>query len=126
MKPFVGSHLSADKESFNCYLSSARVFVENAFGKLKARWRILHHIEANIDFAPFIIGSCCILHNICEQTNTPHIPISDQSQTAGSNNAAQQPNSRDSVSAAAEGVRHREAILKHITRQLPTRQVLRC
>lgn len=43
LKGFSGS-LSAKEESFNVYLNSARVSVEMAFGRLKARWRMLHKI----------------------------------------------------------------------------------
>lgn len=40
VKPYNGCNLSAE-ESLNCYHSSAWMVVENAFGKLKARWRML-------------------------------------------------------------------------------------
>jgi len=37
LKPYIG-HLTPQEESFNCYLSSGRIVVENAFGRLKGRW----------------------------------------------------------------------------------------
>lgn len=40
IKGYPGTGLSAEEESFNVHLSSARIFVEIAFGRLKARWRI--------------------------------------------------------------------------------------
>jgi len=61
--------LSAEEESFNVYLNSARVSVEMAFGRLKARWRILHKINCNYSFALEIITACCILHNFVEDNN---------------------------------------------------------
>ncbi|XP_029164237.1 protein ALP1-like [Nylanderia fulva] len=65
LKGYSGS-LSAEQESFNVYLNSARVSVEMAFGRLKARWRILHQINCDYIFAPEIIVACCILHNFVE------------------------------------------------------------
>ncbi|XP_029171712.1 protein ALP1-like [Nylanderia fulva] len=65
LKGYSGS-LSAEQESFNVYLNSARVSVEMAFDRLKARWRILHQINCDYIFAPEIIVACCILHNFVE------------------------------------------------------------
>lgn len=65
LKGYSGS-LSPEEESFNVYLNSARVSIEMAFGRLKARWRILHKIECDHTFAPAIIATCCILHNFVE------------------------------------------------------------
>ncbi len=45
-----------------------RVVVERAFGKLKARWRILGEggiFSHNLDYMIQIIYVCCLLHNIC-------------------------------------------------------------
>lgn len=73
LKGFSGS-LSAEEESFNVYLNSARVSVEMAFGRLKARWRILHKINCNYRFAPEIIAACCVLHNFLEN-NKDHFIV---------------------------------------------------
>ncbi|XP_034242102.1 protein ANTAGONIST OF LIKE HETEROCHROMATIN PROTEIN 1 [Thrips palmi] len=54
-------------DSFNVYMNKARVVVENAFGRLKARWRILgRRSDINYKFVPRVEAACCILHNICE------------------------------------------------------------
>jgi hypothetical protein len=56
-----------EEESFNCHLSSGRMAVENAFGRLKARWRILlKRIDINYQFVPQIVCAFCILHNFVE------------------------------------------------------------
>lgn len=66
IKGYSGS-LSAEEESFNVYLNSARVSVEMAFGRLKARWRILcKKMDCAHTFSPQIILACCTLHNFVE------------------------------------------------------------
>ena len=71
MKPFSFSPtLSAQQKRFNYRLSRARVVVEVAFGRLKARWRRLaKKIDMHIDNVPHIIAACCVLHNVCEVHN---------------------------------------------------------
>lgn len=67
LKPFVGN-LTEDEESFNCYISTARIVVENAFGRLKGRWRcLLKRFDVQYSFVPEVALACCILHNIVEE-----------------------------------------------------------
>lgn len=68
MKPFPHTtHLSMQQKKFNKQLSRARVVVENAFGRLKGRWRcLLKKNESNTLNMPKIISCCVVLHNICE------------------------------------------------------------
>lgn len=59
--------LTPNQQEFNRMLSSTRVFVEQAFGILKGRFRRLLNQIPLFDL-PFIIDfiiSCCILHNMC-------------------------------------------------------------
>ncbi|KMQ84770.1 nuclease harbi1-like protein, partial [Lasius niger] len=66
IKSYSGS-VSPEEESFNVYLNSARVSVEMAFGRLKARWRMLQKkVDCNYKFVPQVIVACCVLHNFCE------------------------------------------------------------
>ncbi|KAL6455329.1 hypothetical protein MHYP_G00362230 [Metynnis hypsauchen] len=61
-------NLTPEQESFNVYLSSLRVGVEMAFGKLKSRWRVLlKRSDFHFSFAPTMIATCCALHNFCEK-----------------------------------------------------------
>ncbi|XP_064475534.1 putative nuclease HARBI1 [Ornithodoros turicata] len=71
MKPYPDRATNTpQKQEFNARLSGARRVVENAFGRLKARFRILHKgLECDIDNCTTIIRVCCILHNICEDLN---------------------------------------------------------
>ena len=42
--------------------------VENAFGRLKGRWRCLQkRLDFKLANVPNVVGSCVVLHNICEQ-----------------------------------------------------------
>lgn len=78
VKGYTGRNLTNEQESFNVYLSSARMIVEISFGKLKSRFRILRKtIDADISIAPKIITACCILHNICEKNRLPLPPRVD-------------------------------------------------
>ncbi|XP_051963804.1 uncharacterized protein LOC127630384 isoform X1 [Xyrauchen texanus] len=59
--------ITAEQESFNVYLSSARTTVERAFGRLKSRWRVLmKRTDVHYTFTPHVIATCCALHNFCE------------------------------------------------------------
>lgn len=66
MKGYTG-RLSREEESFNVYLSSARNVVEQAFGRLKGRWRILlKRADIYYKFMPTVVVAKCALHNFCE------------------------------------------------------------
>ena len=68
MKPYPFSqNLGQAEKHFNKTLSKSRVVIEQAFGKLKGRWRCLKKgLEEDIDKVPSTITACCILHNICQ------------------------------------------------------------
>ena len=68
LKPFsqTGS-ISSAQQTFNYRLSRARIVVENAFGRLKARWRrLMKQNDMDISNVPKGVTACCILHNLCE------------------------------------------------------------
>ena len=68
MKPYLETpNITAGEINFNYRQSRARMVVENAFGCLKGRWRcLLKRIDSNLANVPNMIGSCIVLHNICE------------------------------------------------------------
>ncbi|XP_042149020.1 protein ALP1-like [Ixodes scapularis] len=72
LKPYPRKGLkdSSPEASFNKQLSGARRIVENAFGRVKARFRcIMKRMECHVDNARVIIRACCVLNNICEHFN---------------------------------------------------------
>lgn len=56
------------QKQFNFKHSSTRVYIEQAFGLLKGRFRILKHVNIyRTELIPTLIVACCVLHNICMQ-----------------------------------------------------------
>ena len=68
MKPYTDrGNLTPDKCSFNIKHSTTRVVVENAFGRLKGRFRSIHkRLDLNVENSCNVIAACCVLHNYCE------------------------------------------------------------
>ena len=68
MKAFPDNgHLSRQQRNFNYRLSSARVTVEHAYGRLKGRWRcLLKRLDVHVSDVPELVAACCVLHNVCE------------------------------------------------------------
>lgn len=69
--PYPGSSLSPVRQKFNYLHSSTRMCVEQAFGKLKSRFRLLNGKLYIWDPAKLakIIPCACILHNIAMDMN---------------------------------------------------------
>eukprot|EP00794_Sanderia_malayensis_P020675 gene20675-biopygen17064 len=58
---------SDDEVMFNIMLRSVRNQIECAFGRLKARWRILNRpMDLALEHVPSIVYACFVLHNFCE------------------------------------------------------------
>lgn len=63
-KPFPGYALTRKQKIFNYRLSRARRIVENTFGILSCRFRLLRRsIEVHPDTGQEIVMACCLLHN---------------------------------------------------------------
>nr|XP_047129487.1 uncharacterized protein LOC124809436 [Hydra vulgaris] len=68
LKPYLENlELSEIQKNFNKILCGARRVVENAFGRVKARFRVIcKRMECDINLATRIVNACVTLHNICE------------------------------------------------------------
>ena len=63
------ANLNAKKFFFKNRFGPARNQIECAFGRLKARWRILSRsLDVDLDFAPTLIYACFESHNYCEMS----------------------------------------------------------
>jgi hypothetical protein len=61
-------HLTKVQNYYNYNHSATRIKIEQAFGLLKSRWRVLRNpVEVNVKIVPHVVTCCCILHNICEE-----------------------------------------------------------
>ena len=67
MKPFSDTSLTNKQRTFNYQLSRSQVVVENAFGRLKGRWRsLMKRNDCDVKYVPNLVTACCVLHNLCE------------------------------------------------------------
>ena len=70
MKEFAKGGSTPQEQFFGYRLSSARMVVECAFGRLKARFGILQRpLDLDLDNIITTIHACFILHNFCEMHN---------------------------------------------------------
>ena len=67
LKPYGGKNLSRKQMIFNYRLSRARRCIENCFGILAARWRLLRRqINAEPERVETFVKAACVLHNFLQ------------------------------------------------------------
>ena len=68
MKPYATTpNMTTEQKRFNYRQSRARMPVENAFGRLKGRWRcLLKRMDFVLENVPNVVAACVVLHNLCE------------------------------------------------------------
>ena len=67
MKEFSGGGKNDRERFFSYKLSSSRIVIENAFGRLKGRFGCLKRaVDIGINVLPQVIVACFTLHNYCE------------------------------------------------------------
>ncbi|XP_067935439.1 uncharacterized protein [Watersipora subatra] len=119
MKGYPGKNLTPAQESYNVYLSSSRMSVEIAFGRLKSRWRCLSkRLDVAYTVVPLLITTCCMLHNICESLKTPVPPAVQE--------LFQQPVTISDLTTDKEAQPIREAIKDHLSANYPLRKSFHC
>jgi hypothetical protein len=57
---------NVDKIHFDMQMNVGRVLVENVFGLLKGRWRILKRTNCSVFRLPKVVATCCVLYNFCQ------------------------------------------------------------
>lgn len=87
MRPYPGKNLSHVQRIFNYRLSRARQLIENTFGILAARWRILRTtINADVANVDNMVKAVVILHNFCQTELRSKYCPSDYTDTVGEAN----------------------------------------
>lgn len=80
MKPFNVKSLNEERRIFNYRLSRARRVVENAFGILANRFRILHtSINLELHKIDIVVLTCCILHNFLRKNCSSYLSEDEDS-----------------------------------------------
>ena len=109
------------KRSFNYSLIRTRRVVEQAFGRIKGRWKIMDgQCRANdLVFVRQVAMVCCALHNVCERHQCPFEPGWLPDKSAYINTT---PTNLQANVVIGSGSNIREAIAKYIHRHRPAPQ----
>ena len=86
MRPYPGKEIRDEESVYNCRHSAARRTVENAFGIMTTRWRILNNpINASVENIEKYVMAIMVLHNYLRSTeNATYCPKGFSDSTASS------------------------------------------
>ncbi|XP_033108143.1 protein ALP1-like [Anneissia japonica] len=120
MKPYKRENLTREQKRYNYIQSRSRMVVENAFGRLKNRWRcLMKRNDSSITNMKYIIGACLVLHNFCEAWGDNSLPDDEeeddftQPDTEPTNNAGDANTIRDTICTYISQALYCNIFLKH-------------
>ena len=120
IKGYTGRNLTPEEVSFNVYHSSAQMMVENAFGRLKVRWRMVcKRMDCDVNLSPYVIMTCCCLHNICEKLKMPITQQQIENAVNHPDNQQLMPETELRVLSGGSAIR--DAITNHLAQTSPLR-----
>ncbi|XP_061071558.1 uncharacterized protein LOC133105447 [Conger conger] len=110
MKPFEDTGALDDgQKRFNSKIGLARSVVENAFGRLRGRWRcLMKRNDCNVDVIRAMVVTCCVLHNLCEKNGESFTEEPDTQEM-------QQPADALSSGDDSEGTAVRNALMQYLS-----------
>ncbi len=116
--PYTATTTPQEKH-FNYCQSQARMVVENAFGRLKGRWRcLLKRMDGDLKSAPAIVAACVTLHNICERFGDSCRKewVENEDSNNKTHHAQQCTNSGSSHTATSTATDIRDALTTHLNK----------
>ncbi|XP_024005317.1 protein ALP1-like [Eutrema salsugineum] len=73
--PYARQNLTWTQHGFNENIGEIQKIATAAFERLKGRWACLQkRTEVKLQDLPYVLGACCVLHNICEMRNEEMAP----------------------------------------------------
>ncbi|KAJ4899346.1 Uncharacterized protein Rs2_13297 [Raphanus sativus] len=73
--PYARSNLTWTQHGFNESVGGIQRVAKEAFERLKGRWACLQKMtEVKLLDLPYVLGACCVLHNVCEMRKEEMAP----------------------------------------------------
>jgi hypothetical protein len=73
LKPYSRDQLNTETKIFNYRMSRARRVIENTFGIMGSRFRLLQRvINLDVENIDIVVMACCVMHNFLRKTCPQH------------------------------------------------------